>query len=58
MISKLFIKTFLALVYCVNIYAQQDVTLLSVEVEGNTLAAETMIRYTSGLRQNDLINVR
>ena len=57
MISKPFIKTFLALVYCMNIYAQQDVTLLSVEVEGNTLAAETMIRYTSGLRQNELINV-
>ena len=57
MIKKSFIKIFLALVYCMNIYAQQDVTLLSVEVEGNTLAAETMIRYTSGLRQNELINV-
>mgnify|MGYP003321874327 CR=1 FL=1 len=57
MINKIFIKLFIAFVFVIKIYAQQDVTLLSVEVKGNTLAAETMIRYTSGLRQNELIKV-
>ena len=41
----------------VQISAQQEVTLLGVEVDGNKLASETMIRYTSGLRQNEVINV-
>ena len=57
MINKKFIKYLLALFCTIQVHAQQDVTLLGVEVEGNTLAAETMIRYTSGLRQNELINV-
>ena len=57
MVKKIFIKCLLVFFYTIHIYAQQDVTLLGVEVEGNTLAAETMIRYTSGLRQNELINV-
>jgi len=41
----------------VQISAQQEVTLLGVEVDGNKLASETMIRYTAGLRQNEVINV-
>ena len=57
MSKKIFIKCLLVFFCTIHIYAQQDVTLLGVEVEGNTLAAETMIRYTSGLRQNELINV-
>ena len=57
MIYKILIKICLVFFFTSNIYAQQDVTLLGVEVEGNTLAAETMIKYTSGLRQNELINV-
>ena len=57
MVKKIFIKCLLIFIFTVHIYAQQDVTLLGVDVEGNTLAAETMIRYTSGLRQNELINV-
>ena len=41
----------------VQINAQQEVTLLGVDVDGNKLASETMIRYTAGLRQNEVINV-
>ena len=41
----------------IQISAQQEVTLLGVEVDGNKLASETMIRYTAGLRQNEVINV-
>ena len=57
MINKNIVQIILVFFCTIYIYAQQDVTLLGVEVEGNTLAAETMIRYTSGLRQNELINV-
>ena len=58
MINKLPIKLIIAILFInIDAYAQQDVNLLGVEVEGNALAAETMIRYTSGLRQNELINV-
>ncbi|GIT57936.1 MAG: hypothetical protein Ct9H300mP18_13650 [Candidatus Neomarinimicrobiota bacterium] len=58
MINKLPIKFIIAILFInIDAYAQQDVNLLGVEVEGNALAAETMIRYTSGLRQNELINV-
>ena len=57
MINRIFIKCLLSIFCAIPIYAQQDVILLGVEVKGNTLAAETMIRYTSGLRQNELINV-
>ena len=41
----------------IQISAQQEVTLLGVDVDGNKLASETMIRYTAGLRQNEVINV-
>ena len=58
MINKPPIKLIIAILFInIDAYAQQDVNLLGVEVEGNALAAETMIRYTSGLRQNELINV-
>ena len=41
----------------IQISAQQEITLLGVDVDGNKLASETMIRYTAGLRQNEVINV-
>ena len=41
----------------IQISAQQEVKLLGVEIDGNKLASETMIRYTAGLRQNEVINV-
>ena len=41
----------------IQIRAQQEVKLLGVEIDGNKLASETMIRYTAGLQQNVVINV-
>ena len=48
---------FIILSSVIQISAQQEVTLLGVDVDGNKLASETMIRYTAGLRQNEVINV-
>ena len=41
---------FIILSSVIQISAQQEVTLLGVDVDGNKLASETMIRYTAGLR--------
>ncbi|GIS73391.1 MAG: hypothetical protein CM1200mP10_29680 [Candidatus Neomarinimicrobiota bacterium] len=51
MTNKISIVYFIILISMVQISAQQEVTLLGVEVDGNKLASETMIRYTAGLRQ-------
>jgi len=57
MINRIAILYFIMLSSVIQISAQQEVTLLGVEVDGNKLASETMIRYTAGLRQNEVINV-
>jgi len=57
MINRISIVYLIMLSSVIQIRAQQEVTLLGVEVDGNKLASETMIRYTAGLRQNEVINV-
>ena len=57
MINRIAILYFIMLSSVIQISAQQEITLLGVEVDGNKLASETMIRYTAGLRQNEVINV-
>ena len=57
MTNRISIVYFIILSSVIQISAQQEVTLLGVDVDGNKLASETMIRYTAGLRQNEVINV-
>ena len=57
MTNRISIVYLIILSSVIQISAQQEITLLGVYVDGNKLASETMIRYTAGLRQNEVINV-
>ena len=57
MTNRISIVYLIILSSVIQISAQQEITLLGVDVDGNKLASETMIRYTAGLRQNEVINV-
>ena len=57
MINRISIVCLIILSSVIPTSAQQEVKLLGVEIDGNKLASETMIRYTAGLRQNEVINV-
>jgi len=57
MTNRISIVYLIMLSSVIQISAQQEITLLGVYVDGNKLASETMIRYTAGLRQNEVINV-
>jgi len=57
MTNRISIVYLIMLSSVIQISAQQEVKLLGVEIDGNKLASETMIRYTAGLRQNEVINV-
>ena len=57
MTNRILLVYLIMLSSVIQISAQQEVKLLGVEIDGNKLASETMIRYTAGLRQNEVINV-
>jgi len=57
MTNRISIVYLIMLSSVIQISAQQEVKLLGVEIDGNKIASETMIRYTAGLRQNEVINV-
>jgi outer membrane protein insertion porin family len=56
---KRFFSVFLTATYLFTTLlaqAPEEITLLGVEVEGNRLTSDTMIRYTAGLRPGETIN--
>ena len=57
MTNRISIVYLILLSSVIQISAQQEITLLGVDVDGYKLASEPMIRYTAGLRQNEVINV-
>ena len=48
MTNRISIVYLIMLSSVIQISAQQEVKLLGVEIDGNKLASETMIRYTAG----------
>ena len=57
MTNRILLVYLIMLSSVIQIRAQQEEKLLGVDIYGIKLASETMIRYTAGLRQNEVINV-